>query len=284
MKTTCIRSFAKINICLDIVGTREDGYHLLDMVMVPIELHDSIVLSELKKSENNMFSMDDFTHGVLDYNVVMQVLNAFSQKYNFNNKFSINIHKVVPMQAGLGGGSSNAAFTLDGVNKMLKINAPFEELVELTTPFGADIPFFLMCKPARCQGIGEKLTPINIKNNYYVLIVKPEDGCPTSEIYKISDSMNLRTGNVEKVIKALEEGDDETLAASIFNALEAPAASLVPDIFLIKEQMKNLGLKIVQMSGSGSAVFAMSTDKKLIKKAAKHFENRYKTIVTKVIK
>lgn len=284
MKTSVIRSFAKINICLDIVGTRDDGYHLLDMVMLPIELHDSIVLSELKRAPDNMFSMDDYTHGVLDYNVVIQVLNAFSRKYQFDNKFSINIHKVVPMQAGLGGGSSNAAFTLQGVNKMLKINAPIEELIELTTPYGADIPFFLKCEPARCQGIGEELSPIKVKNDYYVLLVKPADGCPTSEIYKISDSMNLRTGNVENVIKALEEGDDELLATSIFNALEAPAASLVPEIYLIKEKMKSLGLKIVQMTGSGSAVFAMSTDKKMIKKAAKCFENRYKTIITKILK
>ena len=286
MKTISVKSFAKINVCLDVVGKRSDGYHDLDMVMIPIHLHDSILISELKHAPDNMFSMDDFSTGFLDYNIVVKVLDEFEKKYQFGRHFNISIHKVIPMQAGLGGGSSNAAVTLNAVNKYVGVNASEEELIELTKSLGADIPFFIKCKAARCQGIGEKLTEINVKNQYYVLLVKPQEGCPTRTVYNLADSMTLKTGNVDEVVKALEEGNDEALETLIFNGLEGPAVTLVPEIPVIEEKLRNAGLKIVQMSGSGSSVFALSTNKKLIKKVAKDLEkeNKYTVIVTKTIK
>ena len=286
MKTILAKSYAKINICLDIKGTNSDGYHNLDMVMLPIELHDSIQITELKHAPDNMFSMDDFTTGVLDHNIVVLLLDKFAQKYSFKNKFNINIHKAVPTQAGLGGGSSNAAFTIKAVNDYLKLNVSEEELIKLSKPYGADIPVFIKCKPARCQGIGEILTPITIKNKYCVLIVKPLAGCATREVYKMADSMKLKTGNVDDVIKALETGDDELLEKSIFNALEEPASKLVPEILEVKQALKDQGLKIVQMSGSGSSVFALSTDKKALKRAEKAMEKKgnYDIVLTKLVK
>ena len=116
------------------------------------------------------------------------------------------------------------------------------------------------------------------------LLVKPYEGCSTKGVYEVSDKMELSVGNVETVIQALETGDDELLANSIFNALEAPAASLVPEILVIKQKLLDCGFKIVQMTGSGSAVFALSTDKKLVKNAAKLFEDKYIVEVTKVLK
>lgn len=286
MKTILAKSYAKINICLDIKGTNKDGYHNLDMVMLPIELHDSIQITELKHAPDNMFSMDDFTTGVLDHNIVVLLLDKFAELYSFKNKFNINIHKAVPTQAGLGGGSSNAAFTIKAVNDYLKLNVSEEELIKMSKPYGADIPFFIKCKPARCQGIGEILTPITIKNKYYVLIVKPLAGCATREVYKMADSMELKTGSVEDVIKALETGDDELLGKSIFNALEEPASKLVPEILDVKQGLKDQGLKIVQMSGSGSSVFALSTDKKALKRAEKAMEKKgnYDIVLTKLVK
>ena len=130
----------------------------------------------------------------------------------------------------------------------------------------------------------KKLEFINIKNDYYVLIVKPEQGCSTEGVYNVSDTMDLPLGDVDVVKKALEEGDDDLLADSIFNALEEPAISLVPEIQVIKDKLKIAGLKIVQMTGSGSAVFALSTDKRLIKSVAKSLENQYLVEVTKVLK
>lgn len=279
-----IKSYAKINISLDVVSKRSDGYHELDSIMLPIELHDSIIIETLYKSSDNFVTADDFSKGLEHYNLASTALDAMAAKYNFSTKFRIYIHKNIPMQAGLGGGSSNAAFTIKAVDQMLNLHASEQEMIELATPLGADIPFFISCVPARCRGIGEKVEPIEVKNNYYVLLVKPNVGCSTKEIFALVDQSEYIHPDIPTVLKALKEGDDELLANSIGNSLEAAAISLVPEIAQIKNALKERGLKIVMMTGSGSTVFALSTDVKLLKKIAKEFEDHYFVEVTKVLK
>ena len=284
MAARSVKSYAKINISLRVVSKREDGYHELDSLMLPIELHDSIIISKLQNSYDNFVTVDDFSNGLIHYNLASTGINALAQKYGFTTKFRVYIHKVIPMQAGLGGGSSNAAFTMKAVCSMLKLNVTDEELMELAAPFGSDIPFFIKCEPSRAKGIGEILEPIEIKNNYYCLIVKPSSGCSTKEVFAIADQKEYKPVDIDTVVKALKEGDDELLADSIGNSLEEAAISLVPEIAQIKETLKAAGLKIVLMSGSGSAVFALSTDQSLIKKVAKQLEDKYVVEVTKVLK
>ena len=284
MKSLHIRSFAKINISLNITKKREDGFHELDSVMLPISLHDSLVISKLKGGSDNFVTVDDFSIGSFSYNLATFSIEKLQSIYHFNDKFRILIHKVIPIQAGLGGGSSNAAFTLKAVNSMLKLGATDEELINLGKTLGCDIPFFIKCKPARVQGIGEVLTPINVKNNYYVLIIKPELGCSTKEVYALSDTMNLKTCNIDNVIKALENGNDELLAQNISNALQEPAIQLVPAIQTIIDDLHDLGLNMVQVTGSGSAVFALSTDKKLLTSVLKKLEDKYEVEIAKVLK
>ena len=284
MPTKSVKSFAKINISLRVVSKRSDGYHELDSLMLPIELHDSIIISTLDNSYDNFVTVDDFSNGLIHYNLASSAIDALSKKYGFSKKFRVYIHKVIPMQAGLGGGSSNAAFTMKAVCSMLKLNATDEELMELAAPLGADIPFFIRCLPARAHGIGEILEPLEIKNNYYCLIVKPTSGCSTKEVFAIADKKAYNPVDIETVVKALKEGDDDLLAESIGNSLEEAAISLVPEIAQIKEALIATGLKIVLMSGSGSSVFALSTDQSLIKRVAKQLEDKYLVEVTKVIK
>ena len=283
MKNLHIRSFAKINISLNITKKREDGFHELDSVMLPISLHDSLVISKLN-GPDNFVTVDDFSIRTFSYNLATLSIDKLQSAYHFNDKFRVLIHKVIPIQAGLGGGSSNAAFTMKAVNSMLKLGATDEELINLGKTLGCDIPFFIKCKPARVQGIGEILTSITIKNNYYVLLVKPELGCSTREVYALSDTMDLKVGNIENVIKALEEGDDDLLAKNISNALQEPAIELVPVIQSIIDELHQNGLKMVQVTGSGSAVFALSTNKKQLKEVFKKLDDRYEVELAKVIK
>ena len=284
MATKSIKSFAKINISLRVVSKRPDGYHELDSVMVPIELRDSIIISTLKNSGDNFVTVDDFSNGLVHYNLATTGINALAKKYGFSTKFRVYIHKVIPMQAGLGGGSSNAAFTMKAVNQMLKLNATDEEIIELAAPLGADIPFFVKCVPARCRGIGEIMEPIEIKNNYSVLIVKPSSGCSTKEVFAIADKKEFKPVDIDTVLKALKEGDDDLLASVMGNSLEEAAISLVPEIKQIKDTLKAAGFKLVLMSGSGSTVFALSTDALLVKRVARKLEDKYVVEVTKVIK
>ena len=284
MKSLHIKSFAKINISLNITKKRDDGFHEIDSVMLPISLHDSLVISRLKSAPDNYVTVDDFSIGSFTYNLATFSIEKLQNKYHFSDKFRILIHKVIPIQAGLGGGSSNAAFTMKAVNSMLKLGATDEELIELSKSLGCDIPFFIKCKPARVQGVGEILTPITVKNNYYVLIIKPEAGCSTKEVYSISDSMDLKTCNIDNVIKALEEGDDDLLAENMYNALQDPAIKVVPQIQSIIDELKENGLKIVQVTGSGSAVFALSTDKALLTQTLRKLEDKYEIEIAKVLK
>ena len=284
MKNLHVRSFAKINISLNITKKRDDGFHELDSVMLPISLHDSLVISKLNNANDNFVTVDDFSIGTFSYNLATFSIEKLQSIYHFNDKFRILIHKVIPIQAGLGGGSSNAAFTMRAVNSMLKLGATDEELINISKSLGCDIPFFIKCKPARVQGVGEVLTPINVKNNYYVLLVKPDAGCSTKEIYTISDTMDLKVCNIDNVIKALETGDDDLLAENISNALQEPAIKAVPSIQAIIDELHSYGLKMVQVTGSGSAVFALSTDKVILKNILKKLENKYEVELAKVMK
>ena len=284
MKNLHIRSFAKINISLNITKKRDDGFHELDSVMLPISLHDSLVISKLPNANDNFVTVDDFSIGTFSYNLATFSIEKLQSIYHFNDKFRILIHKVIPIQAGLGGGSSNAAFTMKAVNSMLKLGATDEELIDIAKTLGCDIPFFIKCKPARVQGVGEILTPITVKNNYYVLLVKPDAGCSTKEIYAISDTMDLKVCNIDNVIKALEEGDDDLLADNISNALQEPAIQSVPSIQAIIDELRGFGLKMVQVTGSGSAVFALSADKILLKKILKQLDDKYEVELAKVMK
>ena len=284
MKNLHIRSFAKINISLNITKKREDGFHEIDSVMLPISLHDSLVVSKLKNTTDNFVTVDDFSIGTFNYNLATFSIEKLQSIYHFNDKFRILIHKVIPIQAGLGGGSSNAAYTMKAVNSMLKLGASDEELIEIGKSLGCDIPFFIKCQPSRVRGVGEVLEPITVKNNYYVLLVKPELGCSTKEVYGLSDTMDLKVCNIDNVIKALEEGDDELLAESMSNALQEPAIKLVPTIQTIIDDLHQYGLKMVQVTGSGSAVFALSTDKKALLKVLRDLEDKYQVEIAKVLK
>lgn len=283
------KSYAKINIALNITKIREDGYHELDMIMVPVKLHDSVQVSELKGKKDNFVVMDDYSVYLGHTNIADTALKAVLNKAKIKDKnFLVYIHKVIPIQAGMGGGSSNAAATMRAINKFIKTNYSEEELLELSKPIGSDVPFFIPSRPARCKGKGEKLEPITIKNDYYVLLVKPEAGNSTKLVYETFDKHPVyNPANIDNAIKALAEGDDELLEASIGNSLQEAAISLTPEVQVIIDKLKAKGLKIVMMTGSGTAVFALSTDKKLIKRIAKEIEeenNNYYVEVTEVLK
>ena len=283
------KSYAKINIALNITKIREDGYHELDMIMVPLKLHDSVQISELKGKKDNFVVMDDFSIKLGHTNIAEVALRTVLTKAGIDNKkFLVFIHKLIPVQAGMGGGSSNAAATMKVTNTFLKLNISQEELLEMSKPIGSDVPFFIECKPARCKGKGEKLEPITVKNDYHVLIVKPEDGCSTKEVYaKFDEHPHYNAADIDNVIKALEEGDDDLLEKSMGNSLQAVASELVPEIKVIIDKLKAKGLRLVMMTGSGSSVFALSTDKKLMKRIAKEIEQEnpnYYVELTEVLK
>jgi len=279
-----IKSYAKINIALNVIGKKDEKMHEIDMVMLPLELHDSLEMSELKTNKDNFVTFADYSLGGFDYNlatIAIEKLLAYTKK---NNKFRIVINKNIPISAGLGGGSSNAAAAMLGVIEMLKLKISNEELNNLAFEIGSDVPFFLKNVSARVRGIGEIVEPIEVKNSYYVLIVKPSTGLSTEKVYIKSDEYKLDVTDIDQVVDALKNGDDEKLEKYMANSLEKPAIDLLPEIQTIKDKLRKIGCKMVLMSGSGSSVFAISQDKKILQKACQLLENDFEVELTKVLK
>ena len=285
MKKVLIKSYAKINIGLNVNGVTKDGYHDLDMIMVPIKMHDSILMSKLEHRKTDSVTVDDYSCRFGGHNLATLVLEELRKRHHFKEMFRVDIHKVIPIQAGFGGGSSNAVATMRGVEKLLKMNFSREELLEVSALIGSDVPFFVDNKPMRCKGRGEIMSPITIKNDYYAVVTKPTGGCSTKDVYKKCDELVLKTCDMDLIQKALEEGDDELLANNVCNSLYEPALCYVPEIKEILATMKENGAKVALMTGSGSGCFCLTTEKKLAKKIYKALEKKgYDSEITEVIK
>lgn len=279
-----VKSYAKINLAINIKSKRDDGYHDLDMIMLPLELHDSIDISILPNIYDTYVTCDDFSLETGDYNLCTIAVKKMKEKYNFNKSFRIHIHKNIPIGAGLGGGSANAAAVIKGIKDLLKIEMTQEEELDICKSIGSDVPFCLYNKPARVEGIGDKLTEIEVKNKYYVIIIKPQKGLSTKMVYAKYDEVSSKShANINKLIETLKNGVEE-INKYYGNDLEDAAITLLPEIQEIKQVLKDNGLENVLMSGSGSSVFGISTDKKEIEKIAKKLDQKgFNVFLTKVL-
>ncbi len=280
-----IKAFAKINAYLDVINKRDDGYHDLKMVMLPLELHDSIEIEYLPYLVDSYITVDHVDLQEAKYNLITKTIKALREKYNFKQNFNITVHKEIPIKAGLGGGSSNAAATMKALNHILKLNLSDKEMKDIALTLGADVPFCLDNQPSIVEGIGEKLTKIALKHQYFVLILKPKTGLSTKRVFEFSNTLELDHGNIDDVVNALEKGDDELLGKSMFNSLEKASILLAPEIQEYKDMLVKDGFKMVLMSGSGSAVYGLTTDKNFAKNMYHRYErNGYEVYLTRTLK
>lgn len=283
--TLTVKSYAKINVSLRVLSKRPDGYHELEMVNLPLELHDVITIEKTPAGSGLYITCDDVALSNTRHNLCTKMTVAMKERFGVSDDYNIQIHKEIPFAAGMGGGSSNASAVMKAMVELSHINATAEELVALGASLGADIPFFMYGKPCLVRGIGEQLTPITAKKKYFCLIVKPEEGLSTKAVYEACDNFERSDKiNTKNVIDALKFGDDALLAHSIGNDLYAPGITLCPKVGDIVNQLKADGLAISNMTGSGSACFALSMDQKKLKEEARKFEKQgMQTILTKII-
>lgn len=278
-----IKAFAKINVALNVLNVRKDGYHDLDMIVLPLELHDAIEVEIMPNASDTYITCDEVSLSGGKYNIVQTAINKARDKYHFKNNFDIIIHKEIPISAGLGGGSSNAASVLNAIFHLLKIQPSYEDIIDLAKSVGSDVPFCMFNVPSRVKGVGDILEPISLKTKYSVLIVKPEQGLSTKEVYEMSNKKAVENCDIDRVVDALALGDEKALAASAKNSLENASISMLPEIQTIKDNLRSDGLDIVLMSGSGSSVFALSTDHHKLSKLVKKYEKLgYDVVLTKI--
>ena len=266
---------AKINLCLNVVNRRVDGYHELEMIMVPLELHDVLTIDKAKET---IITSDDVNMPCDERNTIYRAIMLMNETYNLETNFKVHVEKRIPMQAGLAGGSSDGAATIRAINKLMNLSISLEDLIPLAKKVGADVPFCLVNKPAIVKGIGEFITPFEIQNDYSVLLIKPSLGVSTKEAFDMLDFTTAIHPNVELMRTGLIEGNDRMVKDNLLNTLEQSAFKIVPEINTIKQELTQLGFDKVLMSGSGSTVFALSENDQLINSVEEILRTKYEFV------
>lgn len=262
---------AKINLSLNVVLKMDNGYHELDMVMMPLALADEL---ELNVHSSNELIIKGSNLVVDEHNTILKAIALMQETYGLREHYQVVLHKRIPMQAGLAGGSADAAAVLRGINELARLHRPLEELAALGKKIGADVPFCVHNTCARVKGIGEQIEPIANTLNMQVLLVKPEQGVSTPLAFQTLDHATLPHPDIDALIEALQNHDENALAKAMGNSLEQSALRLVPEIATIKAELTEMGFVHVLMSGSGSTVFALSHDTELLEKAHKHYKDQ----------
>mgnify|MGYP000280412674 FL=1 len=261
-----VKAFAKINLCLDVLRRKEDGYHEVEMVMTNVDIADVLEIKELEekkillKSDNKDLAMDET-------NLIYKAIVLLQKEAGKDFGIELSLEKNIPMEAGMAGGSADAAATLKAVNELFKLNISKDRLMELGASLGADIPFCIMGGTALASGIGEKLKSLKPLPKMKILIAKPNTGLSTKKVYESLDIENLnksgfRHRDVKEMVSVIESDKDEKtkikeIADSLNNILELPSVKLLPFIEDIKKTMMDNNCLGCLMSGSGTAVFGI---------------------------
>ena len=250
-----LAAYAKINWSLDITGVREDGYHLMDMVMQPVSLADEITLSPSPAmritTDGAFFSRAD------ESNLAFRAARAFQEAAGVSDAVSIHVHKRIPIGAGLGGGSADAAAVLFGLNRLWGTGLSPRRLEEIGLTIGADVPFCLRGGLTRTTGIGELLEDHPCKSSFWLLVCQPCRGLSTREIFAAWQADPAPRPDTAAVLAALECGSQEALASAMGNVLEPVSAARCPEIREACTAMCACGARAAVMTGSGSAVFGL---------------------------
>lgn len=279
-KKLCVEAHAKINLCLNVASRREDGYHEMEMVMVPLDIHDEL---SVELAPEDTLICDEESLSLDETNTIIKAIHIMRNVYNLDAYFLIHLKKHIPMQAGLAGGSSDGAAVMRAINELLDLRIPLEELASLSKQIGADVPFCVMNTCAIVKGIGEKIEPIHMNCDFHILLVKPEEGVSTKKAFQTLDLQACEHPNCEEMKEACEHDDFEGLCQSLGNSLEYSAFQIVPKLRKIKQDLKDMGFDGVLMSGSGSTIFALTRNEKLISQACEQWKDKYSFVVaTKV--
>lgn len=251
-----VKAPAKINLSLDVLHRRPDGYHEVKMVMTTIDLADRIELMELEEDSIQICSRNRFVPDD-NRNLAYKAANLLKQYTNCKKGVGISITKAIPVAAGLAGGSSDAAATLRGLNKLWNLGLSIDELAKIGAEIGSDVSFCVYGGTAIATGRGEKIEHIKAPPHCWVILAKPSIGVSTAEVYRKLDINSITHPDVDGMVCAIEKQDYEGICNRVGNVLESVTLKTYPEVARIKEQMKNFGADAVIMSGSGPTVFGL---------------------------
>lgn len=273
-----LKSNAKINIGLNVTGVLPNGYHLLDMIMVPISLTDRLD-GEIFDEEGELeITTNKPSIPTGKENILWKIYNKFYEMSGLPRKrIKLHLEKVIPHEAGLGGGSSNGAFFLKELNSYHNNFFSLEELIEIGKSIGADIPFFIVNKPSRVKGIGEEIEVIENNLDRDIILIKPNFGVSTAKAYKNMYMLNNKVdADIDKIVCGLRDNDITLVEESIENHLEQGLLLEDSNIIEFRKRLSNIPNMKFFMSGSGSAYYTFvengEREVKAIKEQLQHCE------------
>ena len=253
------KAYGKINIGLDVTGKREDGYHLVKMILQTVDIHDDVTVRKAKSGI--LLTCDDPDLPTDERNLAYRAAAAMIEAFHLEDGVSIDIKKRIPKEAGMAGGSTDAAAVILAMQELFDLNATTEELDTIALNLGADVPFCLRKGTWLAEGIGEKLTQLNDLPHADLVIIVPDFGISTKWAYEQVDAIpDLNHPDIDAIAHAIEAGDIAKAAKSMGNILEEVAVRNYPKIREIKETFLAHGAMGTMMSGSGSAVFGIFDD------------------------
>ena len=263
-----LKALGKINLGLDVLGRRPNGYHDVRMVMQTVYLYDQILLEKTDKEgislETNLFYLP-VNENNLAYRAAKMLIDEFAIKEGVH----ISLEKHIPVAAGMAGGSSNAAAVLYGMNRLFQLGLTEQELMDRGVQLGADVPYCIMRGTVLAEGIGEKLTPLPAMPKCHVLLAKPPISVSTQKVYEKLDAQKVtKHPDIDGILLGLQTGDLKKITSSMGNVLENVTITEYPQIERIKDVMKEEGALNAMMSGSGPTVFGIYDDKMLARRAA----------------
>jgi 4-diphosphocytidyl-2-C-methyl-D-erythritol kinase len=259
------QSPCKVNLLLNILGKRPDGFHELETVMQPVNLCDELTFE--REGNGVQLTCSDPSLPTDSTNLVHRAATAFIQRSGISAGVRIHLEKKIPMAAGLGGGSGNAATTLLALNELFGRPLSPEQLHEIAASLGSDVPFFLQTRPALATGRGEKIQPLDLfpaLDGCALLLVHPGFGIATGWAYKelarFPAAFHGEQGRAEKLIALLQTADVAQAGRAFYNSLEAPALEKYPWLAVLQDFLRENGAVAALMSGSGSTTFAITRD------------------------
>jgi 4-diphosphocytidyl-2-C-methyl-D-erythritol kinase len=247
---------AKLNLSLDVISKRDDGYHNVEMVMTTIDLSDRISIHELEEDRIDI-SLESRYVPSDERNLAYKAARLFKNVYDIDKGVHIQIEKSIPVSAGLGGGSADAAAVLRGLNKLWALHIPVQELADLGAKLGSDVPFCVYGHTGIATGRGEVVQKLPAPPSCWVVLAKPDIGVSSGTIFERILLDNLIHPNTEKIIEALYENNYPKICHFIGNALEEVTCSVYPEVKRIKNKMVQYGAEGALMSGSGPTVYGL---------------------------
>jgi 4-diphosphocytidyl-2-C-methyl-D-erythritol kinase len=248
---------AKINLSLDVLGKRGDGYHEVRMIMTSIDLADRVECGDLPENQIEVRASVPYVPED-ERNFAYQAAHHIKAKYGIRRGVEITITKNIPVAAGLAGGSTDAAATIRALNRLWKLGMSYQEMLAVAEQIGSDVAFCLKGGTALATGRGEQLEALPPLPPCWVVLVKPTVSVSTAQIYKDLDSRPIEHPDVDAMLHAIDAGDFESICRLLGNCLEPVTMRKVADIAKIKSHMKEIGAEGILMSGSGPTVFALT--------------------------